>query len=99
MFWEMLTPAKDFEPPSGDLAKAIDADFGSLDKMTAKFNAAAAGVQGSGWGWLAYSPDTAKLVIASTGNQDPLQATTGLVPLLGVDVWEHAYVSAPRFSC
>jgi hypothetical protein len=86
MFWEMLTPPKDCEPPSGALAKAIDADFGSLDKLVAKFSAAAAGVQGSGWGWLALSKDTGKLVVATTANQDPLHPTTGLVPLLGIDV-------------
>jgi superoxide dismutase, Fe-Mn family len=84
---------QEFEPPSGSLANAIDADFGSLDKMITKFNAAAAGVQGSGWGWLAYNKDAGKVVITTTGNQDPLKPTTGLVPLLGIDVWEHAYVS------
>ena len=93
MFWEMLTPPKNYEPPSGALASAITADFGSLEAMTTKFSAAAAGVQGSGWGWLGYNKDVGKLVIATTGNQDPLQPTTGLVPLLGIDVWEHAYVS------
>lgn len=50
-------------------------------------------MQGSGWGWLALQKETGKLVVATTANQDPLQPTTGLVPLLGVDVWEHAYVS------
>ncbi|EFN50672.1 hypothetical protein CHLNCDRAFT_13078, partial [Chlorella variabilis] len=48
-------------------------------------------LQGSGWGWLAYHPEAKTLVITTTPNQDPLQPTTGLVPLLGVDVWEHAY--------
>ena len=49
------------------------------------------GVQGSGWAWLGYDTKTKSLAIAPTSNQDPLEATTGLVPLLGVDVWEHAY--------
>jgi len=91
MFWEMLCPQKDFEPPSGELLEAIEKDFGSLDAMVKKFNGSTAAVQGSGWGWLGYSKDLDKLVVATTSNQDPLEATTGLVPLLGVDVWEHAY--------
>ena len=91
MFWEMLCPPKDFVPPEGKLAGAVQNDFGSLDTLIEKFNTATAGVQGSGWGWLGYNKDLNKLVIATTANQDPLQATTGLVPLLGVDVWEHAY--------
>ena len=48
-------------------------------------------IQGSGWGWLGYNPTTKHLDIAFTANQDPLEPTTGLVPLLGIDVWEHAY--------
>lgn len=93
MFWEMLTPPKNYEPPTGSLASAIERDFGSLDAFTSKFSASTAAVQGSGWGWLGFNKDLKKLVIATTPNQDPLEATTGLVPLLGVDVWEHAYVS------
>eukprot|EP01042_Synura_sphagnicola_P005313 gene5313-6776_t len=48
-------------------------------------------IQGSGWGWLGYDKANDKLVITTLPNQDPLQAVTGLVPLLGIDVWEHAY--------
>ena len=48
-------------------------------------------IQGSGWGWLGYNKDSGKLQIAACPNQDPLEATTGLVPLFGIDVWEHAY--------
>ena len=48
-------------------------------------------MQGSGWGWLGYNAASKSVEIKTTANQDPLQATTGLVPLLGVDVWEHAY--------
>lgn len=91
MFWKMLCPPKEYEEPSGALEKAIEADFGALEGLVSKFNAAAGAVQGSGWGWLAYSPESKKLVIATTPNQDPLQPTTGLVPLLGIDVWEHAF--------
>ena len=46
---------------------------------------------GSGWGWLGYNPKTARIECATCANQNPLQATTGLIPLLGIDVWEHAY--------
>jgi Fe-Mn family superoxide dismutase len=70
----------------------IERDFGSLDTMISKFNGKTAAVQGSGWGWLGYNTESDKLVVATTANQDPLQATTGLIPLLGIDVWEHAYV-------
>lgn len=86
---------QNYEPPTGSLAKAIESDFGSLDKLVTKFNTSTAAVQGSGWGWLAYNKDAGKLVVATTANQDPLQATTGLIPILGVDVWEHAYVRVP----
>ncbi|KAK3242911.1 Superoxide dismutase [Mn], mitochondrial [Cymbomonas tetramitiformis] len=90
IFWQNLAPVKDCAPPSGELASSIEADFGSLDAMITKFNGSAAGVQGSGWGWLGYNKETGKLQIATTANQDPC-STTGLVPLLGIDVWEHAY--------
>ncbi|KAK9819650.1 hypothetical protein WJX72_000758 [[Myrmecia] bisecta] len=90
IFWKNLCPPQDAEPPQGKLAKAIEADFGSLENFQTKFSATTAGVQGSGWGWLGYNNDTKKLVIATTAIQDPL-STLGLTPLLGVDVWEHAY--------
>ena len=48
-------------------------------------------VQGSGWGWLGWNAASGKIDIATCANQDPLQATTGLIPLVGIDVWEHAY--------
>lgn len=94
MFWEMLIPPKDFEPPRAHstLENAIKNDFGSLDDLISRFNAATAAVQGSGWGWLAYNTEVDKLVITTTANQDPLEPTSsGLIPILGVDVWEHAY--------
>ena len=86
-----LCAPKDFTPPSGDLDAAIKSDFGSLDAMVAKFNGAAAAVQGSGWGWLGYDKEAHRLVIASTPNQDPLAFhRPSVVPLLGFDVGEHA---------
>ncbi|KAI9103697.1 Manganese/iron superoxide dismutase [Phlyctochytrium arcticum] len=88
IFWTNLAPPKSGggEPPQGALATAIKNDFGSLEEFTKKFSAQSAAVQGSGWGWLGYNQATKHLEIATTSNQDPL---TTLVPILGVDVWEH----------
>jgi Fe-Mn family superoxide dismutase len=76
--------------PKGALAAAIQKEFGSLPQFIQKFNTATAAVQGSGWGWLGYNKEFKRLEITTTSNQDPL-VTKNLVPLLGVDVWEHAY--------
>ena len=56
-----------------------------------KMSAMSAGVQGSGWGWLAYDPANDSIFVTTTANQDPLVTKGDFVPLLGVDVWEHAY--------
>ena len=86
LFWTILSPTGG--APSGDLAAAIDAELGGLDKFKEDFSAAAATRFGSGWAWL--SVDGGKLVIESTPNQDsPLME--GRTPILGLDVWEHAY--------
>jgi Fe-Mn family superoxide dismutase len=90
MFWKCLTAPKDYALPEGELLKMIERDFGSLSAMQDKFTAATVGVQGSGWGWLGYNKATGKLAVTTTANQDPC-VTTGLTPLLGIDVWEHAY--------
>ncbi len=75
--------------PKGELAGAVDKAFGSFAQFQDQFNAAAMGVFGSGWAWLVASPK-GSLSLLSTPNQDsPL--TQGLSPLLGIDVWEHAY--------
>jgi Fe-Mn family superoxide dismutase len=76
--------------PKGDLGKAIAERWGSFAAFKAAMTAAAVGVQGSGWAWLGYNKASGKVDIAACANQDPL-SITGLVPLLGVDVWEHAY--------
>lgn len=87
MFWQIMAPNAGGEP-KGALAKAIEADFGSFANFKAEFEKAAMGRFGSGWAWLVEKGD--KLVVVSTANQDnPL--TDGLKPLLGIDVWEHAY--------
>ena len=76
---------------AGPLQTALTDEFGSLEALQTKFNATAAAIQGSGWGWLGYDRDARRIKIATCANQDPLMHTHGLVPLLGVDVWEHAY--------
>jgi len=92
IFWTNLCPQSQGggELPLGNLAQAIEKQFGSLDSLIEKFNALAAPIQGSGWGWLGLHPQTKKLVLVACSNQDPL-STQGLIPLLGIDVWEHAY--------
>ncbi|VDN58104.1 unnamed protein product [Dracunculus medinensis] len=89
IFWTML--AKHGGEPDKDLMEIIKKDFGSLESMQDKVNAAAVAVQGSGWGWLAYDKVMNRLQVAVTMNQDVLESTTGLIPLFGIDVWEHAY--------
>ncbi|XP_055946146.1 superoxide dismutase [Mn], mitochondrial-like [Argiope bruennichi] len=89
IFWQNLCPSGG--EPQGDLLQAIKSDFSSLDNLKNLMSAAAVGVQGSGWAWLGFNPVTKRLQVATCANQDPLQATTGLVPLFGIDVWEHAY--------
>jgi len=92
IFWTNLAPPKKDggAPPTGELAKKLEQTFGPLDSFITKFNAQTAAVQGSGWGWLGYNKAEDKLVLTTCANQDPL-STQGLVPLLGIDVWEHAY--------
>jgi Fe-Mn family superoxide dismutase len=91
IFWTNL--AKDGGEPSGELLAQIKRDFGSLEKMQERLSTAAIGVQGSGWGWLGYNKVEQRLQVTTCANQDPLEPTTGLVPLFGIDVWEHAYYS------
>ncbi|XP_031583547.2 superoxide dismutase [Mn], mitochondrial [Oreochromis aureus] len=90
IFWTNLSPNGGGEP-QGELMEAIKRDFGSFQKMKEKMSAVTVAVQGSGWGWLGFDKDSGRLRIAACANQDPLQGTTGLTPLLGIDVWEHAY--------
>ncbi len=90
-FWEILSPDGGGKP-TGELAKAIDEAFGSFDEMKEKFNTAGATRFGSGWAWLGVLDG--KLAICSTPNQDnPLMdvAECKCKPILGCDVWEHAY--------
>jgi Fe-Mn family superoxide dismutase len=90
LFWKGLAPKGSGGAPSGSLLKQIEKDFGSLAEMETRLDGATVAIQGSGWGWLGYHPIAKRLEIAVTANQDPL-STLGLVPLIGIDVWEHAY--------
>ena len=92
IFWTNLAPIGQGggETPQGNLAIAMQQTFGEFEKFVETFIAKTAAIQGSGWGWLGYNPAKGKLEIATCQNQDPL-STKGLIPLLGVDVWEHAY--------
>jgi Fe-Mn family superoxide dismutase len=88
MFWEIMGPNGGGQP-SGELAGAIEAAFGSFDAFKQQLTTAGTGRFGSGWAWLVAAPD-GTLSITSTPNQDtPLME--GKNPILGVDVWEHAY--------
>jgi len=95
LFWENLAPKSQGggTPPSGSLATAIDDTYGSLEELKKKFNAALAGIQGSGWAWLVKDTQTGNISIQTYANQDPVVGR--YQPLLGVDAWEHA-VSGER---
>jgi Fe-Mn family superoxide dismutase len=88
MFWEIMGP-NGGGAPTGAIAAAIDRDFGSYDALKDAVNKAGAGRFGSGWAWVVFN--NGKLSVTSTPNQDnPLMDGSG-TPILGVDVWEHAY--------
>ncbi len=87
-FWRCLKPGGGGAPPAGDVADAINRDFGSYDQFKVEFAKTCAGQFGSGWGWLVQ--DGGSLRVMSTANADtPLKH--GLTPLATIDVWEHAY--------
>ena len=87
LFWTIMSP-NGGGAPTGDLAQAIDGKFGSFENFQSEFSNAAATRFGSGWAWL--SIDGGQLLVESTPNQDtPL--SEGRTPILGLDVWEHAY--------
>lgn len=89
IFWHNLSPSGG--EPSGQLLAAINNSFGSLEAMKKQVSTLAIGVQGSGWAWLGMCPQSGRLRAVACQNQDPLEPTHGLVPLFGIDVWEHAY--------
>jgi superoxide dismutase, Fe-Mn family len=92
IFWTNLIAEKNGggNLEKGKLLDAITQEFGSLDAFITEFSAKATAIQGSGWGWLGFNKARKRIEIATCDNQDPL-STKGLVPLLGIDVWEHAY--------
>jgi Fe-Mn family superoxide dismutase len=92
IFWTNLSPQDQNggKPPEGELAGAINQEFGSLQNLIDHMSTKTVAIQGSGWGWLGYDKAKKHLSLAVCDNQDPL-STKGLVPLLGIDVWEHAY--------
>lgn len=92
IFWSNLAPESSGGggEPSGDLANAITKEFDSFENFVNLFNSKTAAVQGSGWGWLGYNKEKSRLEFTTCQNQDCL-SLKGLIPLLGVDVWEHAY--------
>ncbi|HSX50072.1 MAG TPA: superoxide dismutase [Cellvibrio sp.] len=88
LFWKVMSPAGG-GAPTGALAAAIDSQLGGLDAFKQAFTAAALSRFGSGWAWLSVTPEK-KLIVENSGNQDsPLMS--GNTPILGLDVWEHAY--------
>ncbi|MBA2522844.1 MAG: superoxide dismutase [Solirubrobacterales bacterium] len=87
LFWQLMSPDGGGEP-SGALADAINEKFGDLDSFKEELKAAGIGQFGSGWAWLVH--DGSGLAVVSTANQDS-PISSGSTPLLGVDVWEHAY--------
>lgn len=88
-FWDLMTPGGAKEP-GGDLKAAIDGTFGSKDKLVEDINKAALGRFGSGWAWLVVGKDK-KLSVIATPYQDTPHMEIGAKPVIGVDVWEHAY--------
>jgi Fe-Mn family superoxide dismutase len=88
LFWTIMSP-KGGGKPSGDVAKAIDSELGGFEKFKEELSKAATTRFGSGWGWLSVDK-SGKLVVESTANQDN-PYMMGKTPILGVDVWEHAY--------
>ena len=107
LFWKNLAPTGSSEakaPSSGLLAEQINKDFGSLDALKKVMNTKTAAVQGSGWGWLGYNKATKALEVVTTANQDPLLSEQVVprpmaprsqpvahVPIIGIDIWEHAF--------
>ncbi|MBR5953793.1 MAG: superoxide dismutase [Pseudobutyrivibrio sp.] len=90
LYFEMFSPSP-AKAPTGMLAKAIDDTFGGLDALKEQLTTAATTQFGSGWAWLS-TDKSGKLAVSKTANQDnPISEGTGMIPLVALDVWEHAY--------
>ncbi len=92
LFWESMSP-KGGGAPTGKLADAINTKYGSFEEFKTKFNDAAANRFGSGWAWLSVKADNSLCVCSSANQDNPLMDTSDCpaTPILGLDVWEHAY--------
>jgi Fe-Mn family superoxide dismutase len=91
MFWSIMAPASSGNGiPRGDIADKIAADFGSYEVFKKQFSAAALKVEGSGWGLLLFRPMDGKLIVSQAEKQHDI-AIWGAIPIMGIDVWEHAY--------
>ena len=92
VFWRMMAPAGSGGggDPTGTLRAAIERDFGSVEKFRSQFNDAANQVEGGGWAWLVRESLSGRLIVIE-GEKQQDQAITGSMPILGIDVWEHAY--------
>ncbi|MFT4552475.1 MAG: Fe-Mn family superoxide dismutase [Chlamydiales bacterium] len=92
IFWSNLAAKNQGggNPPEGEFLQEIEKEWGSFDIFKDIFSKVTVGVQGAGWGWLGFNKTSGRLEITTCPNQDPL-ITKGLIPLLGIDVWEHAY--------
>ena len=90
LFWENLAPMSKGggDPPTGELSKAINSTYGSIEELKKRMNTALAGIQGSGWAWLVKDTHTGQIGIKTYANQDPVVGQ--FKPLLGIDAWEHA---------
>ena len=89
LFWTVMSP-NGGGSPSGGREECVNSVFGSFEAFKAEFNQAAATVFGSGWAWLGVKPD-GKLAVTKSANQDNPISTREMIPILGLDVWEHAY--------
>ena len=89
LFWNNMKPNGGGKP-GGSIADAINSVFGNFDSFKEKFTKDTIAIQGSGWGWLTYNPQSKKVEYTTMPNQTSPR-TKGLIPLLGLDVWEHAY--------
>ncbi len=90
LYFEIMSPEK-YSAPEGKLAAAIEKQFGSVEALKEKLTALAVGQFGSGWAWLSANKDGELQVSASANQDNPLMECKGFVPILGIDVWEHAY--------